>query len=145
MKTRQQSLHDEGWQSRAGKEGDAQKLDDVRVAEGAHKPAFTHELRFYYLAPDSADAVRGNACGVHDEEIVVELFRDTDGSRHGHFPYSAEGSAADLDASLSHIGYLYKCFSSGNCSAMIFVGPLGVISWRGQENPRDFCFYKLIA
>ena len=91
MKTRQQS--------RAGKEGDAQKLDDVRVAEGAHKPAFTHELRFYYLAPDSADAVRGNACGVHDEEIVVELFRDTDGSRHGHFPYSAEGSAADLDAS----------------------------------------------
>ena len=36
MKARQQSLHDEGGQLRAGKEGDAQKLDDVPVAEGAH-------------------------------------------------------------------------------------------------------------
>ena len=44
MKTRQQSLHDEGGQSRAGEEGDAQKLDDVRVAYGAHQLALSHEL-----------------------------------------------------------------------------------------------------
>ena len=44
MKARQQSLHDEGGQSRAGKEGDAQKLDDVRVAEGAHQLTLPHEL-----------------------------------------------------------------------------------------------------
>ena len=30
--------------SRAGKEGDAQKLDDDRVAEGAHQLALPHEL-----------------------------------------------------------------------------------------------------
>ena len=30
--------------SRAGKEGDAQKLDDIRVAEGAHQLALSHEL-----------------------------------------------------------------------------------------------------
>ena len=45
MKTRQQSLHDEGGQSRAGEEGDAQKLDDVRVAYSAHESALSHELR----------------------------------------------------------------------------------------------------
>ena len=44
MKTRQQSLHDEGGQSRAGEEGDAQKLDDVRLAYGAHQLALSHEL-----------------------------------------------------------------------------------------------------
>ena len=33
MKTRQQSLHDEGGQSRVGEEGDAQKADDVWVTE----------------------------------------------------------------------------------------------------------------
>ena len=31
-------------QSRAGEEGDAQKLDDVRVAYGAHQLALSHEL-----------------------------------------------------------------------------------------------------
>ena len=44
MKTRQQSFHDEGGESRAGEEGDAQELDDVRVAYGAHQLALSHEL-----------------------------------------------------------------------------------------------------
>ena len=44
MKTCQQSLHDEGGQSRAGEEGDAMKLDDVRVAYGAQQFALLHEL-----------------------------------------------------------------------------------------------------
>ena len=45
VKTRQKSLHDEGWQLGAGQETHAEKLDDVRVAEGAHYSAFFHELR----------------------------------------------------------------------------------------------------
>ena len=40
MKARQQSLHDQGWQSGAGQETHAEKLDDVRVAERAHYSAF---------------------------------------------------------------------------------------------------------
>ena len=114
MKTRQQSLHDEGWQSRAGKEGDAQKLDDVRVAEGAHKLSFIHDLR-----PTRQMSSAGTPV-----ECTMELFRGTDGSRHGHFAYSAEGSSANAVFRTSDIS---KCFSSGNCSAncsaMIFCWP----------------------
>ena len=62
MKTRQQSLHDEGWQSRAGKESDAQKLDDVRVAEGAHKLTFPHELRRGFgFSQEGVDCFGGGA------------------------------------------------------------------------------------
>ena len=44
MKARQQSLHDERWQSRARNEGDTKKLYDVRVAESAHQLTFPYEL-----------------------------------------------------------------------------------------------------
>ena len=37
VQIREQSLHDEGGQSRAWKKGETQKLDDVRMAEGAHQ------------------------------------------------------------------------------------------------------------
>ena len=80
MKARQQSLHDEGWQSGAGKETHAEKLDDVRVAEGAHYLAFFHELRL-------------NEGRV--QETVVDLFGGADGSRHGHLLHAAVGSCAD--------------------------------------------------
>ena len=44
MKARHKALHDEGWQSRVGKEGDAYKFDDVRMAKGAHQFTFLREL-----------------------------------------------------------------------------------------------------
>ena len=95
MKTRQQSLHDEGWQSRAGKESDAQKLDDVRVAEGAHKLTFPHELgrglrqfggRCIPFYQEGVDCFR---CGAH---------------RNDHFFHFPVGSAADSGASQLDFG-----------------------------------------
>ena len=96
MKTRQQSLHDEGRQSRPGKEGDAQKFDDIRVAEGAHKLTFPHEL-----GRGSADLGRGDLGAV--QEDVVDLLCGADGSRHGYLLHAAIGSGADSDASESHV------------------------------------------
>ena len=62
MKTRQQSLHNEGWESRAGKESDAQKLDDVRVEEGAHKLTFPRELRRGFgFSQEGVDCFGGGA------------------------------------------------------------------------------------
>ena len=86
MKTRQQSLHDEGGQSRAGKEGDAQKLDDVRMAEGAHQLALPHEL------------VR--CLGLILDRPVALLQEGVDGfggggHRESHLVHSAIGPATD--------------------------------------------------
>ena len=87
MKARQQSLHDEGWQSRAGKEGDAQKLDDVRVAEGAHKLTFPHELgRSLGFSQKWVDGFGG---GAH---------------RNDHLLHFAVGSATDIGASELDVG-----------------------------------------
>ena len=97
MKTRQQSLHDEGWQSRAGKESDAQKLDDVRVAEGAHQLTFPHEL-----GCGSADSAARDLSRVMEE--VVDLFGCADGSRYGHLLHGAIGSGADFVSDLSYVG-----------------------------------------
>ena len=44
VQAREESFHDEGGQSRAGKEGDTHEMDDVRVAEAAQQLAFLHEL-----------------------------------------------------------------------------------------------------
>ena len=71
MKTRQQSLHDEGGQSRAGKEGDARKLDDVRVAEGAHQLALPHELARGLGQTSLQDGVDGFGGGGHRESNLV--------------------------------------------------------------------------
>ena len=87
MKARQQSLHDEGWQSRARKEGDAQKLDDVRVAEGAHKLTFPHELgRSLGFSQKNVDGFGG---GAHRNDNLL------------HF---AIGPAADFGASELDVG-----------------------------------------
>ena len=71
MKTRQQSLHDEGGQSRAGKEGDAQKLDDVRVEECAHQLALTHELTRGLGQTSLHDGEDGFGGGGHRENYLV--------------------------------------------------------------------------
>ena len=44
VETGRQLLHDQSRHPRAGQETHAQELDDVRVAEGAHQPALSHEL-----------------------------------------------------------------------------------------------------
>ena len=90
MKTRQQSLHDEGGQSRAGKKGDAQKLNDVRVAEGAHQLALPHEL------------VRG--LGQILDRPVALLQEGVNGfggggHRESHLVHSAIGPSSDPGAS----------------------------------------------
>ena len=92
MKARQQSLHDEGWQSGAGKEGDTQKLNDVRVAEGAHQLTFPHEL-----GRGSSNLGRGDLGAIQKD--VVDLFGGADGSRHGRLLHAAVGSGADSDTS----------------------------------------------
>ena len=96
MKARQESLHDEGWQSRTGKEGDAQKLDDVRVAEGAHKLTFSHELGDGFgqfgsrcTIPFLQDGVDGFGGGAHRNDYLF------------HF---AVGSAADSGSSQLDVG-----------------------------------------
>ena len=67
MKTRQQSLHDEGGQSRAGKGGDTQKLDYVWVVEGAHQLALPHELARGFGQTSLQDGVDGFGGGGHRE------------------------------------------------------------------------------
>ena len=95
MKTRQQSLHDEGWQSRAGKESDAKKLDDVRVAEGTHKLAFPHEL---------GRGLRqfGGRCIPFLQEGVYSFGGGA--HRNDHFFHFAVGSAADSGSSQLDVG-----------------------------------------
>ena len=97
MKARQQSFHDEGWQSRAGKETHAQKLDDVRVAEGDHQLAFPHELggRFADLGDRDLGAVK---------EHFMDLFGRADGSRHGYLLHATVGSCANSESSEPYVG-----------------------------------------
>ena len=90
MKTRQQSLHYEGGQSRAGKKCDAEKLDDVRVAECAHQLALPHEL------------ARGLG-QILDRPVAllqegVEGFGGG-GHRESHLVHSAVGPSADPGSS----------------------------------------------
>ena len=97
MKTRQQSLHDEGGQSRAGKEGDAHKLDDVRVAEGTHQLALSHELI-------SGSANLGSRDLGAVQEDVMDLLGGADGSGNSHFLHAAVGSSPDPRPSQPHTG-----------------------------------------
>ena len=80
MKANQQSLHDESWPSRAGKEGDAQKLDDVLVAEGAHQLTFFYKP-FFCLGWFLLVAILQHG---------VDSFRS---GPHYHFLYFSVGSA----------------------------------------------------
>ena len=87
MKIRQQSLHDEGWQSRAGEKGDAQKLDDVRVAEVAHQLTFPRELgRGFGFSQKGVNGFRG---GAHRNDHLLDL---------------AVGPAADFLANEVNVG-----------------------------------------
>ena len=90
MKTRQQSLHDEGGQSRAGEEGDAQKLDDVRVAYGAHQLALSHELGRglgQLVRPSMQDGVDCFGGGFHGKGHLLHLAISP----------AANGSTSELD------------------------------------------------
>ena len=90
MKTRQQSLHDEGGQSRAGEEGDAQKLDDVRVAYGAHQLALSHELGHglgQLVRPSLQDGVDCFGGGFHGKGHLLHLAIGP----------AANGSTSELD------------------------------------------------
>ena len=90
VKISQQFLHDEGGQSRSGKESDAQKVDDVRVAEGAHQLALPHEL----------------ASGLGQiPDCPVALLQESvygfggGGHRKSHLVHSAIGHSADPGSS----------------------------------------------
>ena len=85
MKARQQSLHDERWQSRARNEGDSKKLYDVRVAESAHQLTFPYELgRGFSFTQNGVD---GFGCGVNTYDHLLNF---TVGS-------TADFSASELD------------------------------------------------
>ena len=97
MKARQQSLHDERRQSRALQEAHSKELDDVRVAEGAHQLAFTHELGHclgnLVVAPRAVDLLQKGVDGFSG---------GADG--YGHLVDSAVGSTAYSSASELHVG-----------------------------------------
>ena len=96
MKARQQSLHDQRGQSRAGKEAHAQELYDVRVAEGAHQLTFPHKLGRRLV-----DFVIKNLGAVLED--VVDLF-SRGAYRYGHLLHAAVGSSADSSASEPYVG-----------------------------------------
>ena len=130
MKTRQQPLHDEGGKSRAGKEGDAQKLDDVRVTKCAHQLALPHEL------------ARG--LGQIFDSPVTLLQEGVDGfggggHRESHLVHSAIVPSADPGASELNIRenerpqpgmVAEKTFS--HCLSECSRRKLGVSKWRGK-------------
>ena len=128
MKTRQQSLHDEGWHSRVGKESDAQKLDDVRVAEGAHKLTFSHELgRCFRLF-----ASRSPLSPLQEGVDCFRCGADT----NDHLLHFSVGSAADfvtseLDAGENERpqpGMIAEKLFSHTCDltrSAVYIGPVG--------------------
>ena len=79
-----------GGQSRAGEEGDAQKLDDVRVAYGAHQLALSHELGRglgQLVRPSMQDGVDCFGGGFHGKGHVLHLAISP----------AANGSTSELD------------------------------------------------
>ena len=80
----------EGGQSRAGEEGDAQKLDDVRVSYGAHQLALSHELGHglgQLVRPSLQDGVDGFGGGFHGKGHLLHLAIGP----------AANGSTSELD------------------------------------------------
>ena len=97
VKARQQLLHDQRGHSAALQEAHAEKLDDVRVAEGAHQLTFPHEL-----ARRSLDAFSRHLARVL-EEIVYFLGR-THGAWYGHLLHAAIGTGAYRSARGPRVG-----------------------------------------
>ena len=79
-----------GSRARTGEEGDTQKVDDVRVAYGAHQLALSHELGHglgQLVRPSLQDGVDGFGRGFHGKGHLLHL-------AIGPF---ANGSANELD------------------------------------------------
>ena len=71
--------------ARAGQEANAQELDDVRVAEGAHQLTLSHEL-----ARRPLDPFRRRSSGVLEE--VVYFLGGAHGSGYGHLLHATIGT-----------------------------------------------------
>ena len=97
VETRHQLLHDKCGHPRAGQETHAQKLDDVRVAQGAHQLALPHEL-----ARGLLNALSRHLSRVLEE--VVDLFCGAHGSRNGYLLYAAIRASPDRRARGSGVG-----------------------------------------
>ena len=91
VETRHQLLHDQCGHPRVGQETNAQKLDDVRVAEGAHQLALPHELARRLL-----DALARYLIRVQEE--FVDLLCGAHCSRNGYFLYAAIRASPDCRA-----------------------------------------------
>ena len=97
VETRHQLLHDQCGHPRAGQETHAQKLDDVRVAEGAHQLALPHELARRLL-----DALARHLPRVLEE--VVDLLCGAHCSRNGYLLYAAVRASPYCRARGSGVG-----------------------------------------
>ena len=96
MKARQQTLHYQRRQSRSLEEAHSQKLDNVRVAEGAHQLTFLYKLGrrpTNFILRDLGTVL----------EDVVDLFSSST-YRYRHLVDAAVGSGADSSASERDIG-----------------------------------------
>ena len=96
MKARHHSLHDKGGQLRVGKDGDAHKLDDVRMSKGAHQLALTHETGGGFFDIGGRDRVIA--------EKIVDGFGGADGSSYDHLLHISVGSGADFRVCLLYVG-----------------------------------------
>ena len=91
VETGRQLLHDQRRHRRAGQETHAQKLDDVRVAEGAHQLTLSHELRRRFL-----DAFARHLSRVLEE--IMNFLGGAHGSGNGHLLYAAVRTRPDSPA-----------------------------------------------
>ena len=97
VETRHQLLHDQCGHPRTGQETHAQKLDDVRVAEGAHQLALPHELARRLL-----DALTRHLSRVQEE--VVDFLCGAHCSRNSYLLYAAIRASPNCRARGSGVG-----------------------------------------
>ena len=88
LETSYQLLHDQCGHPRVGQETDSEKLDDVRVAEGAHQLTLPHKL-----ARCLFDALARDLPRVQEE--VVDLLCGARCSRNGYLYYTAVRAIPD--------------------------------------------------
>ena len=88
VKTRHQLLHDQCGHPRVRQETDSKKLDDVRVAEGAHQLTLLHELARSFLDALARDLLRV-------QENFVDLLCGAHCSRNGYLYYAAVRAISD--------------------------------------------------
>ena len=91
VETGRQLLHDQSRHQRAGQETHAQELDDVRVAEGAHQPALSHELCRRFL-----DAFTRHFSRILEK--VMNLLGGAHGSQNIHLLHATVRSRPDSRA-----------------------------------------------